>query len=253
MDCIFSFYPKYKPLLKFLKFVLALALLPLVWSSLQVFYETVSRSLSGEIPWLSVILFSSGFCLWLLCYVLGFRLTSFYVFQHEATHALAVWTSGGKVSKFHVSEGGGHIVADRTSAWISLAPYILPLYPLISGLIWASLLWIYPASLEWTPYFLFLWGIIWSFHFSFTVSLMKTEQTDFSSQGYLFSWLIIALSNIWMLTLIIWAWLNPMPIWDLLQLAGELTVTTYLNLWVLVLAIVDFFRAISPNLSLWNP
>jgi len=191
---------------KFLKFIIAVLLLPFVWSSVRVLYGTTARSMSGEIPWFSVILFSCGFFLWLLLYFTTNRLTSLYVFQHEATHALAVWTSGGKVSKFHVTGEGGHIVADRTSAWISLAPYIVPLYPLISGILWAALLWIHPASLEWTPYFLFLWGMIWSFHFSFTLSLLKTEQSDFSSQGYLFSWLVIALSNIWMLTLILGNW-----------------------------------------------
>jgi len=227
---------------KILKFVIALILLPFVWSSLQLFYEIVTQSLTGEIPWLPVILFATGFVLWLFCYLLGCRLTSLYVFQHEATHALAVWVSGGKVTQFRVSDGGGHIVADRTSAWISLAPYIIPLYPLISGLIWAVLVWLYPVSMEWTPYFLFLWGVIWSFHFSFTVSLMKTEQTDFSSQGYLFSWIIVALSNIWMLTLICWSWLTPVPLWQLLQLAGELTLSTYSSLWTLILAAVELLE-----------
>ncbi len=228
--------------MKFLKFLIALILLPCVWSSLRALYNLLTIAISGEMPWFSVILFSCGFFLWLLLYFTTSRLTRLYVFQHEATHALAVWTSGGKVSQFHVSGEGGHIVADRTSTWISLAPYILPLYPLISGLLWAVLLWIHPPSLDWTPYFLFVWGMIWSFHFSFTLSLLKTEQTDFSSQGYLFSWLIIALSNIWMLTLILWAWLNPMPLWQLIETAGYFTLETYRSLWDLVLALFQMIR-----------
>ncbi|MEM6886197.1 MAG: hypothetical protein AAF571_14310 [Verrucomicrobiota bacterium] len=229
-------------MVKFLKFVIALLLLPCVWVSVRVLYEIAAVSVRGELPWMSLVLFASGFLLWLLLYLTTNRLTSLYVFQHEATHALAVWTSGGKVSKFHVSEGGGHIVADRTSTWISLAPYILPLYPLITGLLWALLLWIHPPSLAWTPYFLFVWGIIWSFHFSFTISLLKTEQTDFSSQGYLFSWLIIALSNIWMLTLILWVWLSPMPLWQLLEMAGQFTVETYRSLCELALGLVQISK-----------
>ncbi len=217
--------------MKFGKFILACLLLPSVWSSVRILYTTVARSVSNEIPWLSVYLFSAGFVLWLILYLTLNRLTSLYVFQHEATHALAVWMSGGKVSRFHVSGDGGHIVADRTSAWISLAPYIVPLYPLISGILWGISVWIYPPCLEWTPYFLFFWGLIWSFHFSFTFSLLKTEQTDFASQGYLFSWTIICLSNIWMITLILWAWLTPMPLWQLTQLSASLTADTYLSLY----------------------
>ncbi|MEM6599841.1 MAG: hypothetical protein AAF649_00490 [Verrucomicrobiota bacterium] len=197
----------------------------------------MARSLSAEFPWNSVIFFAGGFLLWLVLYFTTGRLTSWYIFQHEATHALAVWTSGGKVSKFHISERGGHIVADRTSAWISLAPYVIPLYPLMSGLVWAVLVWIYPPSREWTPYFLFFWGMVWSFHFSFTFSLMKTEQTDFSSQGYLFSWVVITLSNLWMLTLMFWIWLTPLPLWQLLQLAGKFTLANYRNLWELAVAV----------------
>lgn len=128
-------------------------------------------------------------------------------------------------------------MADRTSAWISLAPYVIPLYPLMSGLVWAVLVWIYPPSREWTPYFLFFWGMVWSFHFSFTFSLMKTEQTDFSSQGYLFSWVVITLSNLWMLTLMFWIWLTPLPLWQLLQLAGKFTLANYRNLWELAVAV----------------
>lgn len=224
--------------MKFIKFVIAVLLLPFVWSSVRILIDVIVSSDRSEIPWSSVICFGGGFLFWLLIYFSTSRLSSLYVFQHEATHALAVWTSGGNVSQFHVGQEGGHIISDRTSAWISLAPYILPLYPLISGLLWALCIWIYPASLEWTPYFLVFWGILWSFHISYTVSLLRTEQTDFSSQGYLFSWVVIALSNLWIITLSVWAWLTPYPLWRLVTVSAAWIRHTYTSVWGLIQEIV---------------
>ncbi|MEM6821713.1 MAG: hypothetical protein AAF558_07225 [Verrucomicrobiota bacterium] len=203
--------------MKPIKFFIALILLPFLWGSLVALKEIILLTAENQVPSQPLLFFLSGFVLWILCYLTLPRPNTLYVLQHEATHAVAIWLSGGKLREFHVGSEGGHVVSDKTSAWISLAPYLVPLYPVIAGLSWAIALWISPKLEAWTHFFLFFWGIIWSFHFCFTISLLKTEQTDFSSQGYLFSWTLIALVNTNILTIVLWAWLRLVPLWKIVD------------------------------------
>lgn len=44
---------------------------------------------------------------------------------------------------------------------------------------------------------------------TFTLYVMGRVQTDFSSQGYIFSFVVIALVNLWMVLILAWWWLQP--------------------------------------------
>jgi len=75
------------------------------------------------------------------------------------------------------------------------APGTPPLYAVILVLVFAlgHLIW------NWAPYlvwFHFLLGAAYSFHVTLTFHILKTEQSDLTSQGYLFSAVIIYLGNI---------------------------------------------------------
>ena len=61
-----------------------------------------------------------------------------YVLGHEFTHALAAMLAGGKVSAFHVSSKGGHVLTDRVNWWIALSPYFVPIYALIWMALWIT-------------------------------------------------------------------------------------------------------------------
>lgn len=190
---------------KSLKFILACLLLPALGGSLHFTIKLLGDAAAMDSrPWANAAWFGAGFITWLACFFTLPRPQKLYVWGHELTHALAVWLSGGKVLGFKIGKSGGAVISDKTSVWIVLAPYIFPLYPFLIGVIWFLVVWLQPAAHAYEPLFLFLWGVVWSFHISFTLSIMRTEQTDFSSQGYLFSFIIIFLFNWWILLVLLW-------------------------------------------------
>lgn len=118
-----------------------------------------------------------------------------YVYGHELTHAWAVWLSGGKVMDFRVTSEGGYVRADRVTWFIGLAPYFVPLYLILWVMLWMSINFWYPLTQwEWI-YYLGL-GLTWSFHLTFSLSMISIGQTDITDQGRLFSFSSIVLANL---------------------------------------------------------
>jgi hypothetical protein len=197
---------------KLVKFILAVFLLPSLaavgWWLVEIVRLHAQRW--QEIPWLNLGCFATGFSLMVCVYFFLPRWNWLYVFGHEATHALAVVLSGGKVSGFKVSGGGGHVVSDKISVWIALSPYIVPFYPLTVGAAWFAARWVWPAPLTvWESAFVVVWGMAWAFHLCFTVSLLKTDQPDFASQGWFFSIVVILSGNLLIVSVLLWLWLEP--------------------------------------------
>jgi hypothetical protein len=117
-----------------------------------------------------------------------------YVFGHELTHALWVWLFGGSVKNFKATPDGGHVVVSKTNFLIALAPYFFPLYAAIVVALFAvgHLAWNWKNYLVW---FHLLVGAAYSFHVTLTSHILKTRQSDITSQGYLFSAVVIFLGN----------------------------------------------------------
>ncbi len=198
-------------MVKFFKFLIALAFLPaLVAIGHFTAYTAAScLALQDKIPWMTIFCLGLGFSTMVSVYFALPRWNLLYVFGHETTHALAVLVSGGRVSGFKVGSGGGHVVTDTLSAWTALAPYIIPFYPTAAGIAWFILRLFWPQAGSWEWAFLIFWGATWGFHFCFTASLLKTEQPDFASQGYVFSFVVILASNMLILCALLWIWLQP--------------------------------------------
>jgi hypothetical protein len=182
--------------LKFLKFLIALALLPLVaaevWTLIDLARVSIPSAQWRESWFVSFIL---GFIAWLIIFIGLPRTLWLYVLGHEFTHALAVMMAGGKITSFQVSSTGGHVMTDRVSWWIGLAPYFVPIYALVWMALWLTVDFYHPLKL-WLPVFYFGIGFFWAFHVTFTVSMLHPRQTDLSREGYLFSGVIIALFNL---------------------------------------------------------
>jgi len=181
---------------KFLKFLIALALMPLVasegWTLLD-FVRTVG--LDGQLPGVLFYSFLGGFAFWLLVFFLLPRTMWLYVYGHELTHALAAMLAGGKVSSFKVTSQGGHVMTDRINWWIALSPYFVPIYALLWIGLWVTVDFYYPLK-EWQPALFFGLGLFWCFHLTFTVSMIHMRQTDLTGQGIIFSLVIIAFFNL---------------------------------------------------------
>jgi hypothetical protein len=181
---------------KLFKFVIALALMPLlageIWTLIDLARAAVS---AGQGPEGWAVSFGAGMATWLLIFFVLPRTMWLYVLGHEFTHALAAMLAGGKISSFQVSAKGGHVVTDRVNWWITLSPYFVPLYALIWMGLWLSVDFWYPLK-AWQPILYFGLGIFWCFHLTFTVSMIRLGQTDLTSQGLIFSIVVILLINL---------------------------------------------------------
>ena len=118
---------------RWVKFVVAIFLLPVCAILTQTFFTVFARATVTQRLWAAeeFWFFSLGAVLWLIAFFGLPRPMLVYVFGHELTHALWVLLMGGRVSRFRVGREGGHIVTDRNNFWIALAPYFFPLYSLI--------------------------------------------------------------------------------------------------------------------------
>ena len=182
--------------MKFLKFLIALALLPLVAAEIWTLVDLARASVPAG-QWRAgwFVSFSGGFAVWLVIFICLPRTLWLYVLGHEFTHALAVIAAGGKVTEFKVASAGGHIMSDRVNWFIGLSPYFVPIYALIWMGLWLTVDFYHPLR-EWMPIFYFVLGALWAFHVTFTVSMLHTRQTDLSREGFVFSFVIIALFNL---------------------------------------------------------
>jgi len=177
---------------KFLKFLIALALIPFIAAEIRTFIDLVPQGQWGD-AW--ILSFGAGFAAWFLIFLFLPRAMWLYVLGHEFTHALAAMLSGGKVSAFKVTSKGGHIMTDKISWWIALSPYFVPIYALIWIGLWLTIDF-YHSLRPWQPVLYFGLGFFWCFHLTFTCSMLHPRQTDLSGEGYIFSGVVIVSFNL---------------------------------------------------------
>jgi len=188
---------------RFIKFLIALALLPLIAAEVLTFIDLAyAAAPTGQWREGWFVSLGAGFILWLFIFFLLPRTMWLYVLGHEFTHALMAMLAGGKVHAFKVTSKGGHVVTDRVNWWIALSPYFVPIYALIWIMLWLTVNFYYPLK-EWQPVLFFGIGLFWSFHLTFTVSMMHFGQTDLSREGYVFSGAVIVFINLALFLLVL--------------------------------------------------
>jgi hypothetical protein len=189
---------------RWLKFVIAIFLLPACAVLTQTFFTVFARATVAHRLWAGqeFWFFSLGAILWLIAFFGLPRPMLLYVFGHELTHALWVLIMGGRVSQFRVGREGGHIVTDRNNFWIALTPYFFPLYSLIVIALYGILGLFFSVQ----PYGRLLYGLIgatWAFHFTFTCWMIPKKQTDLTDHGTFFSLVVIYLMNLALLSVML--------------------------------------------------
>jgi hypothetical protein len=182
--------------LKLLKFLIALVLMPLVAGEVWTLIDLAQAvGTTGPFAETWFLWLGAGMVAWLILYFLLPRTTWLYVLGHELTHAIFAMLAGGKISSFQVTAKGGHVVTDKVNWWITLSPYFVPLYALIWMALWISIDFYHPLK-DWQPALYFGIGVLWCFHLSFTFSMIHLGQTDLTSQGTIFSIVVILLTNL---------------------------------------------------------
>jgi hypothetical protein len=181
--------------MKWLKLMVGILLLPLCAGAAPALLDTIRATGRAETIWVA---FLAGFACWLVIHVLLPRPMRLYVFGHELTHALWTWLFAGKVERFKVSANGGHVVTNRSNFLVTLAPYFFPVYAFLVVVIFG----VGNIVAGWSQYtaaFHLLLGAAYAFHVTMTIHALSNHQTDITSQGYLFSAVVVWLANLLLL------------------------------------------------------
>jgi hypothetical protein len=182
---------------KWCKLFIALLLLPVCFGAVAAFWRVLRLSGDATTIWVGLV---SGAACWVVIYSLLPKPMWVYVFGHELTHVLWTWLFGGRVKKFKATPKGGHVVVTKSNFLISLAPYFFPVYAalVVAGFVIGHLIWNWSSYLVW---FHLLLGAAYAFHVTLTWRILRTEQSDITQHGYLFSAVTIFLGNIGVLLL----------------------------------------------------
>ena len=209
-------------MLKWLKFLIAILLLPVCAGAAMALGAVLRISGGADTTWIP---FLGGVACWCVIFFLLPKPMWIYVFGHELTHALWAWLFGGRLKKMKVSSKGGHVVVTKTNFLITLAPYFFPLYAVIVIAVFAMGHWIWGWEGLFV-YFNLLLGAAYAFHVTLTIHALQTQQSDITSQGYLFSGVVIFLGNVSILLL-------GIPL-----LTQKITVAKVLHIWVMDISTV---------------
>ncbi len=182
---------------KWAKFIIAILLLPVCVGAGHTLWMVMRACGGADLTFVPIL---AGAACWVAIYLLLPKPMWLYVFGHELTHVLWVWFFGGRVKKFKASAKGGHVIVDTSNFIIALAPYFFPLYAVLVVAVFAlgHLIWGWRNMLVW---FHLLVGAAYAFHITLTAEALKTRQSDITSQGYLFSAVVIFLGNVVVLLL----------------------------------------------------
>jgi len=177
---------------KWIKFIIAVLLLPVCAGAARALWLVLRACGSADTTWVPLL---AGAACWIVIFLMLPKPMWLYVFGHELTHALWTWLFGGQVKKMKVTSGGGHVIISKTNFVIALAPYFFPLYAVIVIAVFAigHLIW------DWHKYLVFFdlfAGAAYAFHLTLTFHVLQTRQSDITSQGYLFSGVVIYLGNV---------------------------------------------------------
>jgi len=177
--------------------LVGLALLPACVGAGRTLLRMLEAGGDASTVWVAML---SGAACWGVIYALLPRPMWLYVFGHELTHVLWAWLFGGRVRRFRATARGGQVTVSRSNCLIVLAPYFFPLYAVLvlAGFGLGHLLWDWGRYRVWCHLLL---GAAYAFHVTLTWQALQTEQTDITSQGWLFSAVVIFLGNVLVLLL----------------------------------------------------
>jgi hypothetical protein len=177
---------------KWVKFIIAILLLPVCAGAGQTLWMVMNRCGGADT---TLVPIGGGAACWFAVYLLLPKPMWIYVFGHELTHVIWVWLFGGSVKKFKASANGGHVSVDKTNFLIALSPYFFPLYAILVVAVFLAghRLWNWKDFFVW---FHLLIGATYAFHVTLNAHVLKTQQSDITSQGYLFSAVVIFLGNV---------------------------------------------------------
>jgi len=187
----------------FWTFLLAVAILPVVYGLGAGFWGSLSEARAAGAGNTGLVYFLCGFIFYVAFQIIFSKPIRVYVFGHELTHAIAGILSGGKVKSFKVGKNGGSVTLTKAGLFATLSPYFLPVYSAILILVFAAAqFFLKNESGKVFPLFMFLFGSSVSFHIFLTVFAISQGQSDLKKYGVFFSLVLVLILNILILELI---------------------------------------------------
>lgn len=182
---------------KWIKVIIAVLLLPVCIGTWRTLLQAISGAGGALDVWVPL---ASGAGCWIAVFLFLPRQAWLYVMGHEMTHVVWSWAFGGKLKKFKVGAKSGHVVVTKSNFLVALAPYFFPLYSIAVVLVFGVVhaFWQEPKAV---PVFHLLLGATYAFHITWTCEILRTQQSDISGQGYLFSGVVVFLGNLAVLIL----------------------------------------------------
>ena len=209
------------------RLIVGIVFIPIVAGYGLAFFENLVAIRQVQTPWL---IFLYGITAYLSFHVLIAAPTKAYVFGHELMHASAAWISGGKVKGFHVGEKKGSVTTNKITAFIALAPYLVPVYSILLAVLYgiAGFFWNVGA---WSPWFFFGLGVTLTFHLVFTISALKEKQTDLDVAGPVLALDLILWANLTFVVLAISLMLSEVRFWPYLANGFRHSKELYLSIF----------------------
>ena len=205
--------------LTLLKNITGLFLLPIAWVWTISFAGVFSKATVHQRFWMTedFWFFVLGVGTWLVAFTGGLYLRGeppllrMYVRVHEYTHAIWTWLSNGKVGEIKINHDHGHILTDKPTVLVTLAPYFYPLPCVLLIMVFLVIQLVYPldqappmqlpfGNVSPVAVFVLLMGMGWGFHFSYTVWMIRKGQSDLRMHGNFFSLVVIYLVNLFVVT-----------------------------------------------------
>ncbi len=119
-----------------------------------------------------------------------------YIFFHECSHAFFVLLYSGKVKEFKVTRDFGYIKTSKTNTIIRLAPYLFPMSPFLTLVLYYSILiYSYYHKVEINMYhhycFYFSFSFLYYLTTHYNVKLLFLESSDIEKEKTTLSLLMI--------------------------------------------------------------
>ncbi len=124
-------------------------------------------------------------------------LTPLYVFGHELTHWLAAKATFRRTGALRLGFSRGAVEIEGTSGVVALAPYVCPLFLLLSGGM-AAFVSLLPLSFPpWLPLVTATWlGLCLAYHWVLTLLALRRGQKDLEIWGRFLSYPFILAGNL---------------------------------------------------------
>jgi hypothetical protein len=181
--------------------MIGLLLLPVLYAAARSLVDIAGMTRPESVRDISFETWSlvAGFVFWIILFLAMKRPIRTYVLGHELTHALWGTMLGARVRKLRVTAKGGSVQLSKTNFLITLAPYFFPFYTFLVLVLYGLLLIFFEMG-HYRPFWMALIGLTWGFHVTFTITMLLERQTDILDNGYLFSYVVILLANILILS-----------------------------------------------------